>query len=101
MALRSVGLFPGHMVGGLFGVLMIAFFTQSQFAIASGNANLPSGLLFGGGAAASAQLGIEMFGIIVVMITVFVLLYLTCAAIAQVMNGITTSERRSKKLFSQ
>ena len=89
-----IGLFPGHMVGGLFGVLMIAFFTQSQFAIASGNANLPNGLLFGGGAAALAQLGVEALGIVVVMIAVFVLSYVACAAIAKAMDGITTSERR-------
>src|SRR5208282_1751287 len=50
-----IGLFPGHMVGGIFGVLMIAFFTQASFAIASGNANLPNGILFGGGMAAVTQ----------------------------------------------
>jgi ammonium transporter, Amt family len=86
-----VGLLPGHMVGGLFGVLMIAFFTQGAFAAASGNPTLPNGLLFGGGMAALTQLGIEAFGIIVVMATVFVLSYLTCAIIAAASSGITTS----------
>ncbi|MEM0163958.1 MAG: ammonium transporter, partial [Thermoplasmata archaeon] len=44
-----VGLFPGHFLGGVFGLTMIAFFTQNAFATASGNSNLPNGLLFGGG----------------------------------------------------
>ena len=70
-----VGLFPGHLTGGLFGILMIAFFTQHAYAEASGNPNLPDGILFGGGAAALQQLGIEILGIIVVMITVFVISY--------------------------
>ena len=87
-----VGLFPGHMVGGLFGVLMIAFFTQSSFAAASGNV-LPNGLLFGGGMGAVNQLGIEVFGIIVVMITVFLLSYITCAILARAMGGITRDYR--------
>ena len=49
-----VGLFPGHLLGGLFGVTMIAFFSQRTFAIASGNpvtpgnSPIPDGLLFGG-----------------------------------------------------
>lgn len=89
-----VGLLPGHMVGGLFGVLMIAFFTQAQFAAASGNATLPNGLLFGGGSAALGQLGIETFGIIVVMIVVFLLSYITCAVIAALMGGITTDYKK-------
>ena len=94
-----VGLLPGHMVGGLFGVLMIAFFTQAPFAAASGNGTLPSGILFGGGMAAISQLGLEAFGIIVVMATVFVLSYVTCAIISAAGSGITTNyaaRRRNK-----
>ncbi len=88
-----VGLFPGHLVGGLFGVIMIAFFTQSAFAAASGNLVLPNGLLFGGGAAALAQLGIELFGILVVMTTVFLLSYISISAISKVTKGILTDYR--------
>lgn len=89
-----VGLLPGHLLGGLFGVLMIAFFTQNSFAAASGNGNLPNGLLFGGGSAAISQLGIEVIGIIAVMIFVFVASYITCLAIAKALNGITTDYRK-------
>ncbi len=89
-----VGLLPGHLTGGLFGVLMIAFFTQAAFASASGNPTLPNGLLFGGGYAALSQLGIEILGIIVVMITVFALSYLTSAVIAIMTNGITTNYKK-------
>ena len=85
-----IGLFPGHLVGGLFGVLMIAFFTQAPFAAASGNPNLPDGILFGGGMAALQQLGIEILGIVAVMITVFILSYLVVTLIGRSMNGITT-----------
>jgi ammonium transporter, Amt family len=85
-----IGLFPGHMTGGVFGVLMIAFFTQHPYAVASGNANLPDGILFGGGSAAVQQLGIELLGIIAVMITVFVLSYIAVIIIGKGMNGITT-----------
>ena len=88
-----VGLFPGHLVGGVFGVLMIAFFTQSSFAAASGNTSLPNGLIFGGGMAAVGQLGIEVFGIIVVMITVFLLSYATISAISRVMHGVLEDYR--------
>lgn len=88
-----VGLFSGHLVGGLFGVLMIAFFAQSNFAIASGT-SLPNGLLFGGGMAAFSQLAIEVFGIIVVMVAVFLLSYISCAMIAMITNGITTNYKK-------
>jgi Amt family ammonium transporter len=87
-----VGLLPGHMVGGIFGILMIAFFTQNSFAAASGNINLPNGLLFGGGLLAVTQLGIEIFGTIVVMVTVFLLSFITCAIIAKITNGITENK---------
>ena len=90
-----VGLFPGHLVGGLFGVLMIAVFTQGAFAAASGNPGLPNGLLFGGGSAAVAQFGIELFGIVVVMVAVFLLSYISCAVIARITNGITTDYKKA------
>jgi Amt family ammonium transporter len=92
-----VGLFPGHMTGGIFGVLMIAFFTQAPFAAASGSANLPNGLFFGGGIQAAAQLGIEAFGIAVVMAAVFVLSFATCSLIARLMGGITRKDYGEKK----
>ena len=56
-----VGLLPGHLTGGLFGVLMIGFFSQNIYAAASGNASVPDGLFFGGGTTALHQLGIEDF----------------------------------------
>jgi ammonium transporter, Amt family len=89
-----VGLFPGHMTGGLFGILMIAFFTQHAYAEASGNPNLPDGIFFGGGAAAVQQLGIEILGVISVMITVFVLSYFVVWLIGKGMNGITTDYQK-------
>ncbi len=95
-----VGLFPGHLLGGTFGVLMIPFFTQSVFAAASGNPVtlgnpvLPDGLFFGGGYPAIRQLGVEAFGIVVVMIAVFILSYLTSLTIAAAMNGITTGRKK-------
>ena len=87
-----IGLFPGHLVGGVFGVLMIAFFTQSAFAAASGNSTLPNGLLFGGGMAALSQLGIEAFGTVIVLTAVFLLSYITCAILSKAMGGITTKQ---------
>jgi Amt family ammonium transporter len=91
-----VGLFPGHLVGGLFGVAMIAFFTQAPYAAASGNGNLPNGLFFGGGYEALQQLGIELFGIIAVMVTVFVLSSIVVILIGRAMNGITTDYKKEK-----
>ncbi len=88
-----VGLFPGHLVGGLFGILMIAFFTQTAFARASGNLTLPNGLFFGGGVAALQQLGIEVLGTLVVLGFVFALSYLTSLLLAASMNGITRPEK--------
>jgi Amt family ammonium transporter len=93
-----VGLFPGHLLGGLFGVLMIAFFSQRIFAAASGNpvaqgnSPIPDGLLFGGGTAALQQLGIEALGIAAVMATVFVLSYLSVRIISKAMHGILNRE---------
>jgi Amt family ammonium transporter len=86
-----VGLFPGHLVGGIFGVLMIAFFAQNQFATGSGFPALPNGVLFGGGGAAVKQFGIEVLGIGVAVVVVFALSHLTVRILAALMRGITTS----------
>jgi ammonium transporter, Amt family len=85
-----VGLLPGHLVGGLFGVVMIAFFTQTPFAAGSGFPKLPNGLLFGGGGDAIRQLGLEVLGIVAVMAAVFALSYATVAAISTLFGGILT-----------
>lgn len=89
-----IGLFPGHLIGGIFGLLMIGFFTQSAFAAASGNANLPNGLLFGGGLTAVHQLGLEAFSAVVVMAVVFLMTYAALEAIASAMHGITTDYKK-------
>jgi len=86
-----VGLFPVQLAGGIFGVLMIAFFAQNQFATGSGFPALPNGLFFGGGGAALKQLGIEILGIGVSVVAVFVLSHLTVRVLAALMRGITTS----------
>jgi ammonium transporter, Amt family len=85
-----VGLLPGHLVGGLFGILMIPFFAQTPFAKGSGYPNLPNGFFFGGGSAAAHQLGVEALGIVAVMAFVFVVSFVVCAVIAQLSGGITT-----------
>jgi Amt family ammonium transporter len=85
-----VGLFPGHLAGGIFGVLMIAVFAQNQFATGSGFPGLPNGLIFGGGGAAVKQLGIEVLGIVVAVVAVFALSHLTVRLLALLMKGITT-----------
>ena len=85
-----VGLLPGHLVGGLFGVVMIPFFAQTAFATGSGYPSLPNGLLFGGGMAAVHQLGIEVLGIVAVMSFVFVVSLAVVAVIAKASHGITT-----------
>jgi ammonium transporter, Amt family len=95
-----VGLFPGHLTGGLIGILMIAFFTQHAYAEASGNPNLPDGILFGGGAAALQQLGIEILGVITVMVTVFILSYIVVRLIGKGMKGITT-DYKDENLLSE
>jgi len=87
-----VGLFPAHGVGGIFGVLMIGLFTQHAFAAASGNAILPNGLLFGGGFAALRQLGIEAFGVFVVVITVFAISFLAIFIIGKISHGILNED---------
>ncbi len=87
-----IGLLPGHLVGGIFGVLMIAFFTQNTFAAASGTASLPDGFLFGGGISALQQLGIEAFGIVVVFATVFVLSLAVMKGASMLFRGILSRE---------
>ncbi len=86
-----VGLLPGHLVGGLFGVMMIPFFAQTAFATGSGYPNLPNGLFFGGGMAAVHQLGLEVLGIVAVMAFVFVVSFVVVAVIAKASDGITTT----------
>lgn len=83
-----VGLLPGHLVGGLFGIVMIPIFAQGAFASGSGYPNLPNGLLFGGGVAAVHQMGLELLGVVAVMATVFALSYLTMALIRRATGGI-------------
>jgi ammonium transporter, Amt family len=96
-----VGLFPGHLVGGAFGVLMIAFFTQRDFALASGNV-LPNGLLFGGGLAAAKQLGIEALGIAVIFVVVFVLSLVVMMILSGAFRGVlvkaTAEEEQEQQL---
>jgi ammonium transporter, Amt family len=84
-----VGLLPGHLVGGLFGVSMIAFFAQKHFAAGSGFPKLPNGLFFGGGGHALHQLGVELLGIVTVMAAVFVLSFAAVALFARLFGGIT------------
>ncbi len=93
-----IGLFPGHFVGGVFGVLMIAVFAQPVFAAASGNASLPGGLLFGGGPAALYQLAVEAFAVAVVLLFVFVASYISIWAIGRLLNGITDASYYRQKL---
>jgi Amt family ammonium transporter len=85
-----VSLFPAHLVGGIFGLMMIGLFTQSAFAAASGNSGLPSGLFFGGGMAALIQLGLEALAAVVVLAAVFLMTYAALEVIAWAMHGITT-----------
>ena len=84
------GLLAGHLVGGLFGVTMIAFFAQQRFAAGSGFPKLPNGLFFGGGGAAAHQLGVELLGIVAVIATVFFLSLATVALLARALGGITS-----------
>jgi len=96
-----VGLFPGHLLGGVFGVLMIAFFAQKGFVTSLASltfengalvaTSLPDGLFYGGGLSALNQLGIEAYGVAVVMLTVFILSFVTARLISAAMKGITTN----------
>ncbi|MCI4335665.1 MAG: ammonium transporter [Thermoplasmata archaeon] len=89
-----VGLMPGHLLGGLFGISMIAFFSQTAFASPAGAPGLPNGLLFGGGMSAAHQLGIELFGVVVVIVVVFILSFATMAILARVLGGIVPAPDR-------
>lgn len=91
-----IGLFSGHTLGGPFGIIMIAFFAQHQFAVGSGNPNLPDGLLFGGGYQALRQLGLQAMAIVVIMVTVFILSYITLWIIGLALKGITTDYRKEE-----
>jgi len=91
-----IGLLPGHLTGGIFGVLMIGVFAQNAFAAASGNPTVPDGLLFGGGVTALRQLGIETLGIVVVLIVVFVISFATIKIASEVLRGILTSPEMKK-----
>lgn len=83
-----VGLLPEHMTGGIFGIIMIGFFTQHSYAVLSGNSVLPNGLFFGGGFAAIHALGVEILGIVAVVAVVFALSYITIFFISKAMHGI-------------
>src|SRR5439155_1526106 len=53
------------------------------------------GVFFGGGVSALNQLGIEAYGVVVVMISVFILSYASSWVISIAMRGITTSTRKN------
>lgn len=91
-----IGLFPGHMLGGIFGLSMIAFFTQQPFATDAGSPNLPNGLLFGGGYLAVQQLGLELLATGVVMAVVFALSFIAMYAINLCFHGATTNYKREE-----
>jgi Amt family ammonium transporter len=75
---------------------MIAFFARQAFASASGFPTLPEGLFFGGGYPAIRQLGTELFGIVVVMVTVFALSWLCLWLLGKALHGITTDYRKEQ-----
>lgn len=83
-----VGLLPGHFIGGLFGIMMIPFFAQRFYAAGSGFTGLPNGLLFGGGMAAVHQLGIEVLGIVTVVLIVFLLSFATVWGLGRLVGGV-------------
>ena len=91
-----ISLFPAHLVGGLFGLMMIPFFTQNAFAVASGNGSLPDGLFFGGGLAAINQLALEAMAAGVVLAAVFAMTYVTLEAIGWAMHGVTTDYKKEE-----
>ncbi|HTT25985.1 MAG TPA: ammonium transporter [Thermoplasmata archaeon] len=84
-----VGLVPGHLVGGLFGVTMIGFFAQTAYAAPAGAPGLPNGILFGGGMSALHQIGLEWLGILAVLAVVFVLSFVIAWILAELLGGIT------------
>jgi len=91
-----VGLFPGHMLGGVFGFAMVAFFSQQPFAAAVGSSNLPDGILFGGGFSAIQQLGWQLFAVIAVMVTVFAISFITTWLISLGLHGITREYKKEE-----
>ncbi len=97
-----VGLFPGHFLGGLFGFIMVAFFTQKAYADFGGGYGLSDGILYGGGMDAVRQLGLQLLAIPAVIITVFVLSYIFMWIISKGIHGIireyTAEELREKKI---
>lgn len=84
-----VGLFPGHFLGGLFGFIMVAFFSQFSYASFGGGSGLSNGILFGGGTQALYQLGLQLFAVPVVVATVFALSYVFMWIISKGTHGIT------------
>ncbi len=90
-----VGILPSHTVGGLFGLLMIAFFTQTPFAAASGASNLPNGIFFGGGFLALHQLGLEAFAIVAVGAFIFSVSYASIYAISKLLHGVLQEDEYS------
>lgn len=95
-----IGLLPEHLTGGLFGIIMIGFFTQHSYAVLSGNSVLPSGIFFGGGFAAMHTLGVETLGIVVVAATVFSLSYVTIFLISKAMHGILENYGKPESVSS-
>ena len=91
-----VGLLPGHLLGGLFGVGMIAFVAQHTFAAGSGATSLPDGLFFGGGWSALHQFGVELLGIVAVVVVVFVLSLTTVVGLSKAFGGITLKPGQSE-----
>jgi Amt family ammonium transporter len=89
-----VGLLPGHLVGGLFGIGMIGLFAQKTYAVGSGAGTLPNGLFFGGGMDAVHQIGLEFLGVAAVMAVVFALSFVVLAVLASALGGITRKNGR-------
>jgi Amt family ammonium transporter len=83
-----VGLFPGHFLGGIFGFIMVAFFSQYSYASFGGGSSLPNGLLYGGGLQALHQLGLQLLAVPIVLITVFALSYIFIYVISKGTHGI-------------
>jgi Amt family ammonium transporter len=83
-----VGLFPGHFLGGIFGFIMVAFFTQKAYADFGVGFGLTDGIFFGGGMDAVRQLGVQLFAIPIVVVKVFVLSYIFIWLISKTLHGI-------------
>lgn len=93
-----VGVLPVHMVGGLFGILMIGVFSQNVFSSAAGYPLIPNGLLFGGSFAAFHQIGVEVFGIIAVAAFVFLASFGSSLLISKLLGGLLSgSGHRSRR----